>query len=287
MRSFLVKFTRRVRHATSFAVAALAVVLADGAGGSAYAQGRLDARYTITLAGVTVGRGSWVIDIADDHFTSAASGQTAGLLRVFSGGRGQSAVRGTIVGGQLVPAVYTSSIYTDNNRYDEVRMTLTAGGVEKFVAEPAAWPAPNRVPLTEAHRRGVADPMSAALFHVPGTGSLFTPEACPRKLAIFDGRMRYDLHLTFKRIDSVKAANGYQGHAVVCSVIFSPIAGHVPDRAPIRYLANLREIEVWLAPIAGTRVLAPYRFTVPTPLGLGTMQATQFVTTPGKSAKVQ
>ena len=66
----------------------------------------------------------------------------------------------------------------------------------------------------------------------------------------------------------------------------------MPDRAPIQYLANLREIEVWLAPIAGTRVLAPYRVAVPTPLGLGVMQATQFVSNPqtGKasaSAKAQ
>ena len=283
------KFDRRVRHAISFATAALAIVIADGAIGAVHAQGKLDARYTITLAGVPVGRGSWVIDIADDHFTAAASGQTAGLLRVFASGRGQSLARGTIAGGHFVPATYASSIFTDNNRYDEVRMAISGGTVKEFVAEPPSWPAPNRVPITEAHRRGVADPMTASLFHVPGTGSLFSPEACPRKLSIFDGRMRYDLHLTFKRIDSVKAEKGYQGNAVVCSVIFSPIAGHLPDRAPIRYLANLREIEASLAPIAGTRVLAPYRVTVPTPLGLGVMQATQFVSSPqpGKSAQAQ
>jgi len=36
---------------------------------------------------------------------------------------------------------------------------------------------------------------------------------------------------------------------------------------------------VWLAPIAGTRVLAPYKVVVPTPVGSGVMQATQFTTT--------
>ena len=114
-------------------------------------------------------------------------------------------------------------------------MTISGGAVREFVAEPKMPPMPNRVPLTEAHRRGVTDPMTASLFRVPGNGSLFTPEACPRKLAIFDGRMRYDLHLTFKRIEQVKAEKGYQGNAVVCSVIFSPIAGHVsgPRRDPV------------------------------------------------------
>jgi Protein of unknown function (DUF3108) len=274
-----VKFDRRARQATVFAAAMLAVAMVDGRCGAAHAQGKLDARYAISLAGVPVGHGTWIIDIAEDHFSTKASGQTAGLLRMFASGHGQSTARGTIANGQFIPATYTSTIYTDK-KYDEVRMTITGGVVREFVATPPALPIPDRVPLTEAYRRGVADPMTASLFHVPGTGSLFSPEACPRKLSIFDGRMRYDLHLTFKRIDSVKSERGYQGKVVMCSVIFSPIAGHVPDRAPIKYLADLREIEVTLAPIAGTRVLAPYRVVVPTPIGLGVMQATQFVSTP-------
>jgi uncharacterized protein YfiM (DUF2279 family) len=280
-----------IRHAIRCAAAAAAIPLVLGHSEPARAQGKLDARYDFTLAGISVGRGSWIIDIADDHFTASASGQTAGLMRVLASGRGQSVARGTIVGGQFVPGTYRSSISTDK-KYDDVRMAISGGVVREFVAEPSALPMPNRVPITEAHRRGVTDPMSASLFRVPGTGSLFTPEACPRKLSIFDGRMRYDLHLTFKRIDRVKAEKGYQGNVVVCSVIFSPIAGHVPDRAPIQYLANLREIEASLAPIAGTRVLAPYRVSVPTPIGTGVMQATQFVSSPqpGKpstSAKAQ
>ena len=36
-------------------------------------------------------------------------------------------------------------------------------------------------------------------------------------------------------------------------------------------------MEVWLVPIAGTRVLVPFRVSIPTPIGLGVMQATQFV----------
>jgi hypothetical protein len=39
-------------------------------------------------------------------------------------------------------------------------------------------------------------------------------------------------------------------------------------------------MEVWLAPVAGTRVLVPYRVSVPTPLGPAVLQATQFVSVP-------
>ena len=48
----------------------------------------------------------------------------------------------------------------------------------------------------------------------------------------------------------------------------------------IKYLIALRDMEVWLAPIAGTRLMVPYRVTIPTALGLGTMQATQFISVP-------
>jgi hypothetical protein len=267
--------SRRIRHAVLFAAAAAAGPL--GASEPALAQGKLDARYDFTLAGVSVGRGSWVIDIGDDQFSAAASGQTGGMMRILSSGRGQANARGAIEDGQFVPGSYRLNVHTDR-RYDDVRMTISNGAVRDFSVEPKVPPAPNRVPLTEAHRRGVADPLSASLIRVPGTGNLFSAEACPRKIAVFDGRMRYDLHLGFKRIEQVKTEKGYQGKAVVCSVVFAPIAGHATDR--VQYLANQREIEALLAPIAGTRVMAPYRVTVPTPLGTGVMQATQFISIP-------
>ena len=71
---------------------------------------------------------------------------------------------------------------------------------------------------------------------------------------------------------------------MVCAVYFSPVAGHVPDRAALKYLMDLRDIEVWLAPIAGTRVMVPYRVSVPTPIGVGIMQATQFVSVRSRAA---
>ncbi len=273
---------RLTRYVVFLGAAALAVTVVDASAERAHAQGKLDARYTVTLGGLPVGRGAWVIDITDDHFTASASGTTAGLMRVFTSGQGQSAARGTIAGGQPVPSTYASSIITDK-KYDEVRMVISSGAVKEFVAEPPSVPSPERVPLTEAHRRGVADPMTASLMRVPGSGNTFVPQACQRTLAVFDGRMRYDLQLAFKRFDSVKAERGYQGTVVVCSVVFAPLAGHIPDRAAIKYLAELRDIETWLAPIAGTRVMVPYRVSVPTPIGLGVLQATQFVSIPQPS----
>ena len=102
---------------------AAATVGAGGAPIRPCAQGRLDARYAVTLAGIPIGKGAWVIDIAEDQYTAAASGATAGLLRVFASGQGSGASRGFIVGGTPVPASFAASI-TSDKKTEEIRMTL-------------------------------------------------------------------------------------------------------------------------------------------------------------------
>jgi len=250
--------------------------IAAAAGDPALAQGRLDARYAVTLAGVPVGKGAWVIDIAENQFTAAASGATAGLLRVFASGQGSGASRGLIVSGNPVPASFAASI-TSDKKTEEIRMTLASGDVKDFAISPEVPVDPERVPVTDAHFHGVNDPMTGSLIRVPGTGNPLTPQACARTTPIFDGRMRYNLQFAYKRMEQVKADKGYEGPVVVCAVYFIPIAGFIPHRASVKYLAAQRDMEVWLAPVANTRVLVPYRVSIPTPIGVGVMQATQFV----------
>jgi hypothetical protein len=250
--------------------------LAGDARHGAAAQGRLDAEYIATVSGIPVGHGDWVVEISDSAYTAAASGATAGLLKFFTSARGTGVARGTVAGGQPVPTGYSATII-DTRHIDEVRMVLANGDVTDYTAEPPLIPLPDRIPITDADRHGVVDPMTSALTHVDGTGDPVGPQACNRKVSVFDGRVRYDLRSEFKRVESVKAEKGYQGTAAVCALYFRPISGYVPDRAAIKYLIALRDAEVWLVPIAGTRVLVPFRFAIPTPLGLGVLEAKQFV----------
>lgn len=244
--------------------------------GPAHAQGKLEAQYHATLAGLPIGKGTWVIDIGDAQYTAAASGMTTGLLKVFTGGRATGAAHGIMTGGQTVSSNYATTI-TTNKKVDEVRVVVSGGAVKDFKVDPLD-DNPERIPVTDEMRQGVTDPMTASLVRVAGNGDTRVPEACNRQVSVFDGRLRYDLRLSFKRMDRVESKKGYTGTVVVCSVNFAPIAGFVPDRYAIRYLARARDIEVWLAPISGTRMLVPYRAQVETPLGLGVVEATQFVT---------
>ena len=254
--------------------AMVAVPLIGATPWPAPAQGKLEARYTTTLAGIPIGRGTWTVEIRDRHYSAAADGRVVGLMRAITRGDGTASAQGGMAGGRLQPEVYAALTAYDR-RSSEVRITLSSGTVTDLVAEPVP-PSPDRVPLTEAHRHGVVDPMSAALIGMPGDGEVLSPEVCRRTLPIFDGYQRFDLALAFKRMEETRAQLGYQGPVVVCSVAYRPIAGHRPARYAIQYLMEQRDIEISFAPIAGTRVLAAFRMYVPTPIGPAVLQATQF-----------
>jgi hypothetical protein len=269
----------RLRLIIAFAAAFGAMPVA------ASAQGRLDASYSVTLAGIPIGKGDWTIDISDTHYTATASGKTTGLMHVLTGGQGETSAHGTFANGQLQSATYLSNI-TSHKKLDSIRLVVDDGNVKETKIDPPTDPDPERVPITDAQQHGIYDPMSATLTRVPGTGDVVSQEACQRTVPIFDGRIRYDLQMSYKRMEQVKIDKGYAGPAVVCAVYFTPIGGYVPSRMAIRYITKMRDMEIWLAPIAGTRVLVPIRAQGPTPLGPVVMAADKFVSlaTPAKAS---
>ena len=266
-----------VSHPARLVFGLCAIAFVGLAPQAASAQGRLDAQYEATLAGIPVGKGAWTIEIGDDNFSAAAQGGTAGLLKAFSGGTGSGASQGRVVNGALVPNAYTATT-TTQKKSETIRLVLANGNVKDFSIDPVPPVDPDRVVVTEAHRKGVLDPMTGSMLRVPGNGEVLSPESCRTGAGIFDGRLRYDLKLDYKRMETVRAERGYHGPALVCAVYFTPVAGYIPDRPVIKYLATERRMEIAFVPIAGTRILVPFRMTIPTPFGLAMLEATSFVT---------
>jgi hypothetical protein len=265
-----------------------AVLCGLAATGPAAAQGKLEAQYEASLAGIPVGRGAWNVEIGDDSYAAAASGGTTGLLKTIANGSGTGASQGRVVNGALVPQAYQAST-TTSKKSETIHITLANGNIREFGIEPEPPVDADRIPVTDAHKKGVFDPMTSSLLRVPGNADPLSPDACRTGAAIFDGRMRYDLKLDFKRMETVRADKGYYGPVVVCSVYFTPVAGYIPDRPVIKYLAAQRNIEIAFAPVAGTRILVPFRMEIPTPLGAARLEATEFVTQamPPRVAKTQ
>ena len=132
--------------------------------------------------------------------------------------------------------------------------------------------------------------MTGSMLRVPGNGEVLTPDACRtgagdfRRPAALRPEARFQAHG-----NGARPRRGYHGPAVVCAVYFTPVAGYIPDRPVIKYLAAERKIEIAFVPIAGTRVLVPFRMAIPTPFGPAMLEATSFVTTaaPPRVAKTQ
>ena len=266
---------RCLSRLTAACLVAGATVLAAGA--DAQAQVKMEAKYVATLAGLPIGKGTWVLTIGADQYSGQAVGGTAGLLNTFSKGSGASSVQGKIKAGEMQPASYAATIKS-GKKTDQIQVQLNGGNVTDYRIVPETPPHPEQVPITDAAKRNVIDPMTGTLVRVKGNGNPLSAEACASQASVFDGRMRYDIRLTYKRMDVAKAEHGYQGPVVVCAITFVPVAGHIPSRYAIKYLAAQKDMEVWLAPIAGTRLMAPFRISVPTPVGQGVLHALSFVT---------
>jgi hypothetical protein len=261
---------------------ALALTTAGAPLDRAQAQTKLTANYTISIARIPIGKIGWTVDIGEGSYATSGSGEASGLLSILASGKGTAATRGTVRDGSLSPTNFTSDITRDDDKA-ALKMALDHGTVTEVTGEEREASA-TRVRLTEAHRRNIVDPLTALLIPAAAGGGL-TSEVCERTLPIFDGHRRYDLKLTFKRMDKMKLDSGYDGPVAVCAMAFAPVAGHRTDSKLVRYLSQDRDVELWLAPVAGAHLVAPMRLSISNMLGNLVVLATEFQATPRSPAR--
>ena len=241
----------------------------------AHAEGQFEANYTLSMAGISIGKLEWRTRINSGDYTISASGRTSGILSALVNGEGNVALKGTIRDGRFQTAIWSSKL-TSRDEQSIVNMTLEAGNVRELnVIEPP--PERDRVPITDAHKNSVIDPLTA--FLIPAaTGDPLQASACQRDLNIFDGRRRYDVTLSFRRLDKATPEKGYNGPALVCAARLSPIAGHRSSSPLLKFLIEGRDIEAWFVPIAGTSLLAPVRMSVASAVGTMLLRADAYET---------
>src|SRR5262244_1784907 len=266
-------FHSRVAQRTILATGALALMTA-ALGDHAHAEGKLDASYTISFARIRVGDIAATGVFGGSEYAISARGRASGIIKVLMDGEASFSTHGTIKDGYPVPTTFTSKIVSDAETSD-VTMVLDEGSVKELAAT-VPPPKSDRVPVTQTNRQGIVDPLTAMLFSAAAAGEGLSQEVCRHTLPIFDGQQRYDLKLAFKRMDKVTAEKGYAGPVVVCSVSYEPIAGHRPSTPLAKYLSEGREMEIALAPVAGTRLLVPFRMLVGSALANLVIEANQF-----------
>ncbi|HEX2137227.1 MAG TPA: DUF3108 domain-containing protein [Microvirga sp.] len=244
-----------------------------GLAASAAAQ-TLKVDYGISLAGLPLGSADLATSFQGTKYSMQVGAKLTGLAGMLTGGRGAATATGSLTGSQPLPASFAVTSRSSEDQRT-VRMGLAGGSVAALDISPPLDEKPDRVPLKDSHKRGVVDPVSALLMPVPGKGALTDPGNCNRTLPIFDGAARFDVVLSYGETRQIEKP-GYSGPVLVCNARYVPIAGHRALRPSTKFMEDNRDIQVWLAPVEGARLLVPLRIAVRTMIGMSVIEATQW-----------
>jgi hypothetical protein len=252
---------------------ALAFLAFSGATPAGAAQ-ILKVDYGISLAGLPLGRADLATTFDGSKYNMQMAAKLTGLAGLLTGGKGAASAAGAVSGARPVP--YTFAV-TSRSSSDQrvVRMGLYGGNVAALEIRPPIDAKPDRVPLEDAHKRGIVDPVSALIMPAMVSGDPVDKVNCDRTIPVFDGAARFDVVLTYSETRTVEIP-GYKGSVLVCDARYVPIAGHRSLRPSTKFMQDNRDIQVWLAPVAGTRFLIPLRISVQTMIGMSVIEASSW-----------
>jgi hypothetical protein len=235
----------------------------------------MHANYRVSLIGLPIGVAVADGAVGDNRYKVDLHVRLTGLAAIVSSLRMALASSGAYQGGAISPAGY-ATVASNSKETRTLRMAMSEGAVRQVESSPA-WDDsrnPERVPLTEAHKRDIIDPLSAFVMPVPEGASPVGPSACNRRVPVFDGYTRFDVTLTYVGVKEVKT-NGYSGPVTICSARYVPIAGHKPSNKATQFMAENRDMNVWLAPVPNQRIVVPYRVSLMTMAGTAVIEASE------------
>lgn len=245
---------------------------------AAAADYSFEAEYRVAISGLELGRATISGNFDGADYRIDGRGRLTGLAGALVEYRGSASAAGHLEPRGISPSAFSVDA-TDGEKTTKVRMTMAGDDVRQVRLEPPLPKKehPARVIVKENHKRGVIDPMSALMVVGTMKDGNITRAVCSRSFPVFNGRERFDIELSFKSRMQMDET-GYTGPAVVCEARYKPIAGHRTDREEIEYFSS-RAAEVVYIPVKGADIAIPYRVTVPTPLGNGSLTIVDLKTT--------
>lgn len=260
----------------------VAAALALAGAGAAQAE-TLRAKYSVKLIGLSLGTAGLTANLNAGQYKVEANARLSGIASMVSNSRGVAVSTGGLTSSKPAPSTYATTS-SNSTVTRTVRMALNAGTVRGVDISPPLEDSPDRVPVTDGHKRGIIDPLSALVMPVAGSDPLVGPAACARTIPVYDGYTRFDVSLSYSGTKQV-STQGYSGPVVVCSARYQPISGHRPNRKVTEFMTNNRDMEVWLAPLESSRVMMPYRISVATMVGTTVIEAQEFSVTTTRAAR--
>ncbi len=224
----------------------------------------VQAHYRLRYNGIEVGRMDITSNTTAKTYTLSGSSKISVLFGAFSWSSSSSA-SGTIERGAPVPSNFAFD-WRQNKKAGYIRIGFKDRAAADIAVKPPAKIKSDIVPLRPSDKQAL-DPMSAVLMLTKADSR----PPCDRRVGIFDGKQRYDIVLTPKRLTRLPSpAGGAAETAYVCRVMYEPVAGHRDNEDTRSYAAN-RDVELVMRRVPGSDMLIPYSASVPTAWGTGTM----------------
>jgi len=233
---------------------------------------RVNAVYRISFNGLDLGQFVFRSSNQRSKYTLTGNAQISALLGVF---QWKSTIRST---GKVSRIGFKPDHYAfkfqSNKRKGAVNMRFGGNTVTQVLSKPAVKKSRRRVPVKQQHLKGVMDPMSAIMALTNAhKGKINGVNPCRNKrLRLFDGKQRFDLTLSFKRIERLDAQSNRDlpNIAYVCKIKYRPIAGHKLNNQT-KYMVSNDDIEVWLRPVPRAKMFVPYYVAIPTMFGTASL----------------
>ncbi len=234
--------------------------------------------YGITLAGFPIGTADVKGSVSGRRYRLEVQARLTGLAGALTKGGAAATATGILTGPRPTP---TSFALTSRSGSEQrtVRMALADGNVVAAEVKPPIDDKPDRVPVSDVHKRGVIDPVSALIMPAAARGALLDPANCNRTIPVFDGGARFNVILTYGGTRDIHKP-GFSGRVLVCNARYMPVAGHRSERPATKFMQENRDMSVWLAPVESARLLVPLRIAVRTTIGMSVIEANRWTLDP-------
>lgn len=242
-------------------VAAIAVGVCLIAPARAADDDRLSLAYDVYMGGIKIIDFGLDLDLKTESYAIRSMVKTVGFIGWLLPWSQTATSEGALAGLETTPLRHrTEGKFRDRQRLVEI--DYRDGHVVNVVVMPPPVDDGGRDTVPDELRLGTRDPMSAllaALRMVEGNGD------CSRKLAVFDGRRRYDLIFTDRGSKALQASTygRFSGAAQQCDFEYVPIRGHErrnPD--PAMQARQLRKGRAFLANVLPGVARTPVRIEV-------------------------
>lgn len=220
--------------------------------GPALGQDQVQARYTITVSGLTAGKMTLAASHSGGAYALTANTASAGLAGLFRSFSLTTRSKGAERAGRLIPQSYSSQ--TEGARAGRGADLTFEGGVATVVKADA--PQPDAPKVDPAQHKGAIDPLSGLYTVLRDTDAA---TACQLDFKMFDGHRISRVTLSNPRAD---------GDGLTCQGVYRRVDGYPPkdlaDRASFPFVLTYRAIDggrLRVAEVSMDSLFGPARLT--------------------------